>query len=536
MADTLYKSYSLTKSSSNGEVVTSGSLTTWENTPVSPLDVGDTFRPIPNGPLLTVKKVNISDKVIGTNAGKSVRQWQISVEGDNQDETSIDTQTYILYNFAINADEHSGTMEVTNTGKTPSVTLNIGDSFRVPGVGEIPCVNIKGSDSYDDNGNHVWTIVYEGSDAEDAEPQQDTDVIPEDKYSLTIEKDSDGVIQKSGSKVVVSEGNAPDLNIHVGSTFNIPGIGNVTCSKVSGSDDYTDSGAHRWTMTYEGYINSGDSGDDPQSTETSNDKYSFSIEKDNSGSLVHFGSIEVTSIADTPPSAYQVGSTINIPGIGNVTCIKVSGSDSYTDSGQRKWVMVYEASDSTDDSSGSGQQEASAKYSFDIEHNSDGITVYSGTKEISYTGDTPAPGINVGDVFSIPVAGYLTCTKVRGSDDGTGLWTFVIEGSRSGADSSGGEQQDDSSIPDDEISISYELNGSTARTVGGEFIALRRSNTAVKKTSITKYSDSQNALASIGEQYESYGIALSENIIKETIKKDNVIIRTYYKHTIEVEA
>ena len=73
MPDSLYRSYSLEKSSNNGEVITSGSLTTWEDRPVSSLDVGDTFRPIPNGPLLTVKKVSINDNVIGTVAGKTVR-------------------------------------------------------------------------------------------------------------------------------------------------------------------------------------------------------------------------------------------------------------------------------------------------------------------------------------------------------------------------------------------------------------------------------------------------------------------------------
>ena len=528
MADSLYRSYHLEKTQSDSGVVTSGSLTTWEDSPVSRLDVGDSFRPVPNGPLLTVKKVNISDNVIGVVAGKTLRQWQISVEGDNQDETSQDTQTHVLYNFGINADEHSGTMEVTNTGHAPSVTLNIGDFFTVPGVGRIPCVNIKGSDSYDDNGNHIWSVIYEGSDADNSDSQQSSDTLPEDKYNLTIEKDSDGVIQKSGSKVVVTEGNTPNLNIQVGSTFNIPGIGNVTCSKVSGSDDYSDSGTRRWTMTYEGYIND-DSSSGEQSSSSQDTQYRFSIEADNNGGLSHSGSIEISTISDTPPSVYQVGSSLTIPGIGEVTCVKVSGSDSYTDNGRRKWSIVYEGADNI------SAAEQGAKYSFDIDTNSDGITVYSGTKEVSYTGDNPVPGINVGDVFSIPVVGSLTCTKVRGSDDGAGAWTFVFEGSRSGADSSGSDHQDVSSLPDDEISTSYELNGTTARTVNGELIALRRSDTPIKKSSITVYSNSQATLASIGGQYETYGIALSENIIKETIKKDNVVIRTYYKHTIEVE-
>ena len=155
MPDTLYRSHALEKSTNDGEVITSGSITTWEDQPVSPFDVGDTFRPVPDGPLLTVKKVSINDNVIGTVAGKTVRQWQISVEGDNQNETSADTKTHILYNFQFNAEEHSGTMEVTNTGNNPAIRLKVGDLFNVPGVGRIPCINVRGSDSYNEDGRHV---------------------------------------------------------------------------------------------------------------------------------------------------------------------------------------------------------------------------------------------------------------------------------------------------------------------------------------------------------------------------------------------
>lgn len=535
MTDNLYRSYHLEKSQSDSGIVTSGSLITWENNPVSSLDVGDTFRPVPNGPLLTVKKVSIDDNVIGVVAGKTVRQWQISVEGDNEtSQDTQDTQTHVLYNFGINADEHSGTMEITNTGDAPAVTLSIGDLFNVPGVGRITCVNIKGSDSYDDNGNHVWTITYEGSDVPQESSDSDDDAIPETKYNLAIEKDSDGLIQKSGSKVVVSEGSSPAFDIQVGSTFSIPGIGNVTCSKVSGGDDYTASGAHRWTMTYEGYINDSEQGETP-STGSQDTKYHFSVEKNSSGDLTHSGSVEISTITDTPPSAYQVGSTINIPGIGNVTCVKVSGSDSYTENGRRKWVIVYEATDDSESISDPEQQEASVQYSFDIETNSDGVTIYSGTKEISYHGDSPAPGISLGDTFSVPVVGTLICTKVSGSDDGSDNWTFIIEGSRGGNESSGSEGQEDTSLPDSEISLSYELNGVTVRTVDGNFVALRRSETPITKKSIIVYSNSENITAVPGSTYQG-GIVVSENVVKETIKQDNVVISTYYKHTIEVEA
>ena len=542
MSDTLYRSYSLENSLNDGQVVSSGNITLWENTPASPLNVGDDFRPVPNGPILTVKKVNISDNVIGVVAGKTVRQWQISIEGDNKSQ-SASAAAQILYNFTLNDNGSSGTMEVTNTGSSPVISLEIGDTFNVPGIGSVFCSEVRGSDSYDDNGQHLWTVTYEGSAALDG-TQQDEEALPETKYSLSIDEDSDGLLQKSGSKIIVQEADEPSIDVQVGSTFRIPGIGNVTCTKVSGSDDYTESGKHRWTMTYEGYINEQSSDDTPQTSDNPDTKYSFYSERNSDGEIVHSGSVEISSITNEPPSAYQVGSTISLPGVGEVTCVKVSGSDSYTENGRRKWVMVYEASDKENTEAQSNQ------YSFDISHDSEGNTVYSGSLEFywdaqKHTNGEPDAGYKVGDDLSLPVVGTLTCTKVRGSNNGYGLWTFVIEGSRtvpngepvipSSGDDSQDDSQDDSSLPDEEVSISRELNGVSVRSVDGELIILRRSESPIVKKSFTKYSQDGNPYSTIGSDYEG-GKALSETIIKETVKKDGETVASYYKHTIEVEA
>ena len=74
MAENLFISHSLETTTSNGDVITSGTLTTWEDSPSSTLKVGDSFPPVPGGPLLTVKKVSINDNVIGMNSGHPVRQ------------------------------------------------------------------------------------------------------------------------------------------------------------------------------------------------------------------------------------------------------------------------------------------------------------------------------------------------------------------------------------------------------------------------------------------------------------------------------
>ena len=411
LPDSLYRSYSLEKSSNNGEVITSGSLTTWEDRPVSSLDVGDTFRPIPNGPLLTVKKVSINDNVIGTVAGKTVRQWQISVEGDN--DASDSSLTHVLYNFNFNADEHSGTMEVTNTGDAPAITLNIGDTFSVPGVGRIPCVNVKGNDSYDDNGNHVWSVIYEGSDV-----QEKQNALPEDKYSLSIEQNDDEVVH-SGSFITTSTGNTPSFSYQVGDKIFIPGIGNVNCTKISASDDFSDNGSRFWTITYEGSdanINTQQQGDT-----LSKVKYSFSIDKDGSSSITS-GTMQVINTGDTPAFSLNVGDTFLFPGIGNLTCVNISGTDEYSDSGSRIWTVTYD---------GAIVQSQQAKYSLSIEKKGTS-SISSGSVQTINDGDVPSLTHNIGSTINIPGLGDITCIGISASDEisegGVRRWTVTYEG------------------------------------------------------------------------------------------------------------
>ena len=335
MPDILHQSHSLEKTSEG----ISGSLTFWENSPISPVEVGDTFYPIPNGTPLTAEKVSIKDNVLGTFNGKLLRQWEITIEGSNHSSAG---QTHVKYTFSISPDEKSGSMEVTNTGDNPSITLEVGDTFNVPGIGQVFCSNVKGSDEFDDSGSHVWTVTYEGS-----------------------------------NHAVV--------------------------------------------------------------------------------------------------------------------------------------------------------QEADTKYSLSIENNSDGVTVYSGSKEITYTGANPVVGVNIGDTFTLPFIGEVTCIRIQTSNTATNTWSIVIEGSR------GGENSGDSSLPDTETVITREINGTTARSVDGAFIALRRSATPITKKSITVYTASVDAVATPGSTY-SEGIVISENISKETVKNNGVVTGSYYRHVIEVES
>ena len=683
MADSLYRSHSLEKTSSNGEVITSGSLTTWEDNPVSHLNVGDTFQPVPNGPRLTVKRVTINDNVIGLNAGLPVRQWQISVEGDNEadvsdttaedkhsfsieldnnsvlhsgslsvyaqgelppsnisvgdtinipgvgrlvcrrisgsddfndngvrvwnityecsdttDETSHDTK----YSFSIE-DGHSGSMQVVNDGEAPTITLSVGSTFRIPGIGNVKCTKISGSDEFTDTGIHRWTVTYEGSDtsqassadndnlrysfsidadqssgsmhvvqfgdtpsfsksigdnltipgvgslfcskvdgsdeytddgrhkwnityeATSADPSTLQETLPETKFNLAIEKDNYGVILKSGSMAVVNQGDCPALDIAVGDSFSVPGVGLLTCSKVSGSDSYSDTGIHLWTMTYEGFLNG--EGDTPSDTSNFDIKYSFVLDANSQS-----GSVEISSIADAPPKTYSIGDNINIPGIGNVTCTKISGSDSYTENGLRKWSVVFEASSDTQDAE--QPLDSNVKYSFNIEHDANGAVVCSGSKQFSIDRNGSI-GYSIGAPLVIPFAGTLTCTKISGNDDENGNWVVTVEGSGGGAAGDDGDDTGDTSLPETETSISYEINGITVRTVSGELIALKRSDSPITRKNITLYSDSESSGHSPGDSFEN-GIITSISTSKETIKNNNVVTRSYYRHNIEVEA
>ena len=346
MPDNLFRSHSLEKSSNEGKVVTSGALTIWEDKPVSPLDVGDTFQPVPDGPVLTVKRVNIDDNVIGLNAGQPVRQWQISIEGNDE----IDSSTSERHSFSIEQDDdnviHSGSISKAVTSDTPPRSISVGSLINIPGAGRIKCTKISGSDDFNEYGQRVWHLTYEGTDATQSSGSDDA---LNTKYSFTIDN------ERSGSMQVVNEGNTPDVTLSIGSKFHIPGIGEVTCSKISGSDDYSQEGTRRWTVTYEGY----------SGHEDSDTRYSFSCDY---SSGVRSGSKQVTYYGDDPALELHEGDTFSIPCAGSLICTKASGSDEYTSDGRHKWTLSYEGS-----SAGSAADVSDTTYSLAIEKNSDGI-------------------------------------------------------------------------------------------------------------------------------------------------------------------
>ena len=173
--------------------------------------------------------------------------------------------------------------------------------------------------------------------------------------------------------------------------------------------------------------------------------------------------------------------------------------------------------------------------SYSLEKSAEG---YSGS--ITLWEDSPVSPLNIGDTFTpVPNGPTLTINKISIKDSVIGevagktvrQWEITIEGSQAGNPSGDDEQ----GLPNSETTITYEINGSTVRSVSGEFIALRRSQNPITKKSIVIYSNSDTAITTPGSTYEG-GIVTSVNISKETIKNNGVVTASYYEHSIEVEA
>ena len=216
MAEKLLRSHSLEKSKGADGITTSGSFSFWEDSPVSPLNIGDEFQPVPGGPTLKVGKVSITDSVVGERFGRPFRQWQITVEGDSNVQTDEDTgDSNVKYTFIIEKGDdeltkRTGTMEVTNTGASPSISVQVGGSFNVPGVGAVTCTKVSGGDSYTDSGSHKWTITYEGARVEAGSGEDDNNpTLPESQEEVTYEINGTTTRSVSGEFIVLRRSATP---------------------------------------------------------------------------------------------------------------------------------------------------------------------------------------------------------------------------------------------------------------------------------------------------------------------------------------
>lgn len=263
-------------------------------------------------------------------------------------------------------------------------------------------------------------------------------------------------------------------------------------------------------------------------TEKLHREYSLDKSKGADGIITTSGSF--TFWEDNPVSPLNIGDDFNpVPGV-TLKVSKINISDSVIGERMgrpfRQWKITVEG-----DSSASGSGSTNIKYTFSIEKQDTGVTVKTGTMEVTNDGVAPTFSVAIGGTFNVPGIGNVTCTRINGSDttlpDETKRWTTTYEGAQAGAGSV--------TMPDDTEVISYELNGIAVRSVSGEFIALRRSLSPIKKQSITICNNSATPLSAPGSTY-SGGITVSERVTKEVVKVNGVNVGSYYRHDLEVEA
>ena len=514
--DTRYN-YSIEKNGNDEPIITGSKTVTNSGDSPSNLALTETVN-LPGIGDIKCTKVSANDSY----DDDGTHTWTVTYDASNASDPETQTEHDTKYNFSIerNSDNETvitGSKTVTNSGNNPSSTT-LPEKLNLPSIGDINCVRVSGNDDYDDDGTRKWTVTYEGSNASTA-----TQETHDTKYNFSIERNGDNDTIITGSKTVTNSGNSPS-SATLPANVNLPGIGNLRCVKVSGSDDYDDDGTHVWTVNYDG-------SNAPVTTQTEHDtKYNFSIENSNN-EVVKTGSKTVIISGNTLPNL-SVGETINVPGIGNVKCIKVSGNDGYDDDGTRKWTVVYDCTDAPQEQTTS----SNVRYSINIERNSDGVIVYTGTKEITSDSE-PTTSTNIGDELTFPLIGSVPCTRIYSNSNSNGTWTLVIECSKVVSEE-GGEGQDGqstTSLPDSETEITYEINGTTARSVAGELIILKRSDTSITKQTVTVYTQDGNSVANPGSSYRG-GTCISEHISQETIKNNGVVVSSYFKHVIEVEA
>jgi hypothetical protein len=256
-------------------------------------------------------------------------------------------------------------------------------------------------------------------------------------------------------------------------------------------------------------------------------KYSYNQTKTDDG-VEKTGSVSWWN--DVPETTVQIGDDFQ-PVPGGPT-LKVSSIDIQSeDTGKSLFgnpIRLWHISIAGDTSL---TETAKIHYTFSINKDDKGIRQVSGTMAASNDGDAPVFTIGLGGKFTVPGVGELTCTSMSGGDelkkDGGTRWNVTYSGALVAVSTT---------PPDpDPLSTSNAFNGETARTIAGELVMLRRSTTPIKTGTITIYTNNDALVSTPGNTY-SWGLVHDETVSHELIKQDGVIIGSYYRHDIRVEA
>jgi hypothetical protein len=166
-------------------------------------------------------------------------EWILRTHSYSQEKTDDGIQT-------------SGSLSWLND--TPSTGFQIGDNFQpVPGgtVLKVKSIDVQSEDSGKTRfGNPIklWRISITGDSS--ASDGSQTEV----RYTFNISKDDRGITQTEGTMSVSNTGDTPTFSISLGGAFTVPGIGQLTCTGISGGDDFKTDGTRKWDITYSGAL------------------------------------------------------------------------------------------------------------------------------------------------------------------------------------------------------------------------------------------------------------------------------------------
>lgn len=183
LAEELWRAHSAELSKdSDGEIIKSGSFSYWVDDPVAEIekyfengDFKPEYRTInalqgQGSFSVPLKKVSVTDNVVGTRNGKTFRQWQITVEGDTSEDNANpdERETYSLEEYTNDAGQkyYRASKTVVKIANALQLDHSIGGKFTVPLMAsnvQFTCTRINYGDDYTEKNKRRWTVTYEGS-------------------------------------------------------------------------------------------------------------------------------------------------------------------------------------------------------------------------------------------------------------------------------------------------------------------------------------------------------------------------------------
>ena len=248
-----------------------------QKSPVPPYRRGDTFvlgpeldahKAFPGAPdfgscVIEVEECSVSDNPIGSTNGTNLdRVWRVSVTGrivpDNAGHNPLfGSPSDIAHPVGYSYDEKFQDGRTVRSGSltlwspTPESDYSIGDNFApIPGK-SIEVTGLSISDqvigkAFDGSLRRLWRITVTG---DESIPGGGVDTV---NYSFSKAKDDRGIVIISGSMTKTSTSEHPPVMPNIEDKFIVPYIGEVTCTKVNGTQSAPPGEQPSWSITVDG--------------------------------------------------------------------------------------------------------------------------------------------------------------------------------------------------------------------------------------------------------------------------------------------